>query len=68
MSDSEQKKLESLVILARMFGIKETLEPMQFVPNEDIVMLIMKWTEECLDISEKDIAQFFESKFHESFI
>lgn len=59
----EHEKLETAVILARMYGVKETLEPHPFVSNEEIVMLIMEWTEEYLDSGERDIAQFFESKF-----
>ena len=63
MNNSEHKRLETAVILARMYGIKETLEPQPFVSNEDIVMLVTEWAEEYLDTGEKDITRFFEGKF-----
>ena len=59
----EHEKLETAVILARMYGVKETLEPLPCIPNEKIVTIIERWTEEYLDTGERDIAQFFESKF-----
>lgn len=36
----EYKKLEAAVILARMYGVKETLEPLPHISNEKIVALI----------------------------
>lgn len=62
-SDLERRKLETAVILARMYGVKETLEPLPFVSNEDIVILITKWAEEYLNTGAGDIVSFFEDRF-----
>ena len=59
----EHEKLKTAVILARMYGIKETLEPLSHMSNEKIVDLITKWTKEYLDTEEGDIVRFFDSKF-----
>ncbi len=64
MHDSklEHETLKTAVILARMYGVKETLEPLPRMSNEEIVDLITKWTEEYLDTEEGDIVRFFENK------
>lgn len=51
----EHKKLETAIILARMYGMKENLEPLPCISNEKMVALILKWTEEYFDIGEEDI-------------
>lgn len=58
----EHKKLRTAVILARMYGVKETLEPLPRMPNKEMVDLIIKWTEEYLDTEQEDIVRFFEYK------
>lgn len=63
MNNLEHKKLKTAVILARMYGVKETLEPLPCISNEKMVDLITKWTEEYFDTAEEDIVRFFESKF-----
>ncbi len=64
MHDSklEHEKLKTAVILARMYGIRETLEPLPRMSNEELVDLITRWTEEYLDSEEGDIFRFFENK------
>lgn len=64
MHDSklEHETLKTAIILARMYGIRETLEPLPRMPNEEMVDLITKWTEEYLDTEEGDIVRFFENK------
>ncbi|MBO5335936.1 MAG: hypothetical protein J6A94_02240 [Lachnospiraceae bacterium] len=59
----EQDKMKIAIILARMYGVKETLEPLPFLPNDDIAIMIAKWTEEYTNTGEKDIVIFFENKF-----
>lgn len=62
MNNLEHEKLKTAVILARMYGVRETLEPLPRMSNEEIVDLITKWTEEYLDSEEGDIIRFFENK------
>lgn len=62
MNNLEHEKLKTAVILARMYGVRETLEPLPRMSNEEIVDLIAKWTEEYLDSEERDIIRFFENK------
>lgn len=64
MHDSklEHETLKTAIILARMYGIRETLEPLPRMPNEEMVDLITKWTEEYLDTEQEDIVRFFEYK------
>ena len=59
----EHEKLKTAVILARMYGVRETLEPLPRMPDEKIISLITKLTEEYLDTEEEDIFRFFENKF-----
>ncbi|MBO5335942.1 MAG: hypothetical protein J6A94_02270 [Lachnospiraceae bacterium] len=63
-TNADQEKLKIAIILARMYGVKETLQPLSFLPNDDIANMIVKWTEEYLNTGEKDIVVFFENKFH----
>ena len=65
MSDNnlEHEKLKIAVILARMYGVKETLEPLSRMTNEKMVDLITKWTEEYVATEGEDIVRFFEGKF-----
>lgn len=62
----EHKKLEAAVILARMYGVKETLEPLPHISNKKIVALIERWLEEYFDTGEKDIVRFFEGRFYDN--
>ncbi|MCM1162005.1 MAG: hypothetical protein NC412_12365 [Roseburia sp.] len=63
VNNIEHEKLKTAILLARMYGIKETLEPLPYISNEKMADLIRKWTEEYLDTEEEDIVRFFESKF-----
>lgn len=63
MNNLEHEKLKIAVILARMYGVRETLEPLPHMSNEKMVDLITKWMEEYFDTEEEDIVRFFESKF-----
>ena len=62
----EHKKLETAIILARMYGMKENLEPLPCISNKKMVALILKWTEEYFDIWEEDIERFFEGRFYDN--
>lgn len=66
MNNLEHEKLKTAVILARMYGVKETLEPLPCISNEKMIDLITKWTEEYFDTAEEDIEQFFEGKFQDN--
>lgn len=66
MNNLKYEKLKTAVILARMYGVKETLEPLPCISNEKMVDLILKWTEEYFDTAEEDIEQFFEGRFQDN--
>lgn len=60
--DMEQKKMEAAVIFARMYGVKETLEPLPYVANEQIAAMMAEWAEEYLNTGAGDMVSFFEEK------
>ena len=55
----EHEKLKTTVILARMYGVKETLEALPCISNEKMMNQILKWTEKYFDTEEEDIERFF---------
>lgn len=63
---SDQRKREIAIILARMYGVKETLESLPYISNEKMIVLTEKWTEEYFDTGEKDIVSFFENRFYDN--
>lgn len=62
----EHEKLKTAIILARMYGVKETLEPLPCISNEKMVDLILKWTEEYFDTAAEDMERFFEGRFQDN--
>ncbi len=58
----DRKYLETAVILARMYGIAETLNPWEHMENEKFIEKIREWTEEFLNLENADLLKFFESK------
>ncbi len=58
----EQRKYEIAISLARMYGVKETLEPLAFLKNESVVEMVLQWSDEFLDSHSCDLVQFFEDK------
>lgn len=60
------EKMKTAIILARMYGVKETLEPLPCISNEKMVDLIRKWTEEYFDTAVEDMEQFFEGRFQDN--
>ena len=65
--DGQDRQMKTAIILARMYGIFETLHPVAFRENEAVVALIEQWTEEYLHIEketgkELDLTKFFEEK------
>lgn len=57
-----QKYLETAIILARMYGIAETLNPWDYLENEDFIAKITEWADEFMGMRNADILKFFESK------
>ena len=48
MKDITQKFLETAIMLSRMYGVAETLEPLPNIPQEKLTPMICDWTEEYL--------------------
>ena len=55
----DNKYLESAILLARLYGIAETLNPWVYLENEKFISLIKEWGDE---YQSGDILKFFESK------
>lgn len=58
----KQRKSELAICFARMYGIKETLEPLEFLEQETVIRMVRQWAEEFLESSSRDVVQFFEEK------
>ncbi len=58
----DKKYLETAIVLARMYGIAETLNPWDYLENEDFIAKITEWTDEFMGMGNADILAFFESK------
>lgn len=57
-----KKYLETAITLARMYGIAETLNPWDYLENEDFIAEITEWADEFMGMENADILAFFESK------
>lgn len=58
----DKKYLETAIVLARMYGIAETLNPWDYLENEDFIAKITEWADEFMGMGNADILAFFESK------
>lgn len=54
--------IEIAINLSRMYGIAETLEPLQSKPMIEFNKMIDEWTLEFLKTEKQDIVEFFEYK------
>ena len=53
---------EVAINLSRMYGVAETLEPLQSKPMIEFNKMIDEWTLDFLKNEDQDIATFFENK------
>ena len=58
----DKKYLETTIVLARMYGIAETLNPWDYLENEYFIAKITEWADEFMGMEAADILAFFESK------
>ena len=58
----DKKYLQTTIVLARMYGIAETLNPWDYLENEDFIAKITEWADEFMGMEAADILAFFESK------
>lgn len=56
-----QKFLETAIMLSRMYGVAETLEPLPAIPQEKLTPMICDWTAEYLQ-SNGDMTDFLYKK------
>ena len=54
--------LRTAILLARMYGVAETLHPWDYVDNEKFISKIESWTEQFLSSGNQDIVAFFEAQ------
>ncbi|MEY8426887.1 hypothetical protein AALA00_04030 [Lachnospiraceae bacterium 46-15] len=57
-----EKYLESAILFARLYGIAETLNPLENIGNEKFICMIKEWTDEFISTENNSILKFFESK------
>lgn len=50
------------IMLARMYGVAETLEERKFLPTYEFVQMMEQWAIEFIQSEEMDIIHFFEQK------
>lgn len=58
----DRKYVGIAVMLARMYGVGETLNEWEFLSNDKFLRMIGEWTEEFIGLVNGDIVEFFESK------
>lgn len=58
----DRKYFETAVMLARMYGVGETLNEWEFLKEDKFLRMIEEWTEEFLGLENGDIVAFFETK------
>lgn len=58
----DSKYLETAIILSRMYGVAETIQPLKNLEDEKFIPMIKEWTEEFLSMENGDLLKFFESK------
>ena len=58
----EKEFIDAVIILSRMYGVAETLNPFPCRSNADILELMRDWAEEYIESKETDIVHFFEKK------
>ena len=56
-----QKFLKTAIMLSRMYGVAETLEPLPAIPQEKLTPMICDWTAEYLQ-SNGDMTDFLYKK------
>lgn len=56
--------LETAIILSRMYGVAEVLQPIEYLENVNFIPKIREWTEEFLKTENDDILKFFETKIY----
>lgn len=56
-----QKFLETAIMLSRIYGVAETLEPLPAIPQEKLTPMICDWTAEYLQ-SNGDMTDFLYKK------
>ena len=56
--------MDTAITLSRLYGIAETLYPLEYLDNDRFKDTMKVWTEEflCTDNPQKDILKFFEMK------
>lgn len=54
--------IDTAMILARMYGVAETLHPIPCMPMDTFLSLINEWTVEYIKSGKRDVVLFFENK------
>lgn len=56
------KFIETAVMLSRLYGVAETLNPLNRMDDDKFHNMICRWTDEYLKSNSNDILTFFEEK------
>lgn len=62
LNNMNEQFVRTAITLARMYGVAETLQPWDYLENEDFICKIESWTEQFLSLQDQDIIAFFESQ------
>ena len=60
----EKEFIDAVIILSRLYGVAETLNPFPCRSNADMLELIRDWAAEYIESKETDIVHFFEKKIN----
>ena len=55
----DRARLHTVIQLARLYGIAETLHPLRPRSNDDISALILSWADEYIRSGAQDLSGFF---------
>lgn len=55
----DQSHLYTIIQLARLYGIAETLHPLRRRTNADVTLLILGWADAYEQSSDQDLSDFF---------
>lgn len=55
--------LQIALQFARMYGVAETLNPVQYMDSDSFVTMILEWTDKYIESDEKDLVEYFNKLF-----
>ena len=63
--DMNNDNLNIALQLARMYGVAETLNPVEYMDSEKFITMILAWTDTYIKSNESDLVEFFNKQFQQ---